>query len=203
MPSTVASILRAAGLETHGSVPWGSAVGSKVSGVYIVALSADVEASEGLHGHAPIDVARVQGWLDAVPKLTLDGRGRVTAEGLANRLSGFWLPDECVLYIGTTSQSLRNRVGAYYNTRLGNGRPHAGGHWVKVLQQGVLDSARVYFSETENWKQAELDLLDAFADATSVQSRKMLYDSTWVLPFANQERDHRQRKKHGIGRQTL
>jgi hypothetical protein len=202
MPSSVASILRTAGLELHGSAAWGVKIPSATTGVYIVALSTTADANEGLQTQAPIDLARIREWLSAVPQLTLDGRSDISAEQLADRLNKFWFQDESVVYIGTTRQPLCNRVQAYYNTQLGNRGPHAGGHWVKVLQQSVLDSMRIYFSETRDWKQAELDLLDAFADATSVRGRRMLHDSTWVLPFANRQRDRGQLKKHGIGHQT-
>jgi hypothetical protein len=75
MPSTVASLLRAAGLETDGSVSWGGEVRSNMPGVYIVAASSDAEAIEGLYPHAPIGMARIQRWLAEVPGLTLDRRG--------------------------------------------------------------------------------------------------------------------------------
>jgi hypothetical protein len=144
MPSIVANILRAAGLKVDGSVPWGATVPSRTSGVYIVALSADADVNEGLIAQAPIDLVRVQRWLEAVPHLTLDDCCAVSAEHLAHRLKDFWFPDECVLYIGTIRQPLCKRVKAYYDTKLGKRGPHAGGHWIKALQQSVLDSSRIY-----------------------------------------------------------
>ena len=48
--------------------------------------------------------------------MRLDG-AVADVEALADRLSGFRLSDEVVLYIGLAGQPLRTRVRQYYRTR--------------------------------------------------------------------------------------
>lgn len=63
----------------------------------------------------PLDFPKLARWIDRVPSLALDG-AKTTPEPLKERLSGFWLPDEVILYIGKAT-TLRSRVRGYYNTR--------------------------------------------------------------------------------------
>lgn len=52
--------------------------------------------------------------LSVCPDLAVDGKRPSVAE-LGKRLSGFWLPDEVIVYIGLAA-SLRSRVGGYYRS---------------------------------------------------------------------------------------
>jgi hypothetical protein len=119
---------------------------------------------------------------------------------LCNRLAGFWLSDENVIYIGKAT-SLKTRIAAYYNTPLGNRGPHAGGHWVKTLSLAVLNQVCVYFAETASPEDAEDRLLAAFSQRVSESTKKALYDPTLPIPFANLK--FRRRKMHGVSRSTL
>ena len=45
-------------------------------------------------------------------------------DGAARRISGFWLPEQVILYTGLAGQPLCTRVRQYYTTPLGAKRPH-------------------------------------------------------------------------------
>ena len=118
--------MRAAGLMPDGPVTWGQPVRSRAPGIFVVELTAGTES-------APIDSRAVLAWLQRAPGLLLDGE-RPAQSALAARLASFWLPRQRVLYVGRTSKSLGGRVGAAYATRLGDRKPHPGGHWLKTLR---------------------------------------------------------------------
>jgi hypothetical protein len=177
-------------------VQWKTPIPVRGSGVYIVFLSDDPSKGNGLVPCAPLEQAAVAAWLWRVPALQIDGAQCGSADVLLNRLAGFWLSDENIVYIGKAT-SLRGRVGDYYRTPLGDPRPHAGGHWVKTL--AILGGARVYFAETPNHEEAEQRLLYAFIRGTSEATRESLFDPMLPIPFANLEFPPGTRKKHGIG----
>src|SRR4051812_34268307 len=72
---------------------------SPTTGVYVVALTAEVDTCGAALDTPPISPAGLDELLAARPQLTLDGE-RPTADQLAARLAAFWLPDEVVVYIG-------------------------------------------------------------------------------------------------------
>jgi len=78
--------------------------------------------------------------------------------GLRRGCGRCWLPDEVILYFGKANVSLRDRVGAYYATRLGKRRPHAGGRFLKTL--AVLDELWVHCACGD--EDAEARMLGAF-----------------------------------------
>ncbi len=183
-----AELLRSVGLLADGPVRWGSPVRAGGPGIYIVELAAPLKS-------APIDHQLVAHWIERVPGLTLDG-ARPTQRELAVRLGEFWLPDETVVYIGMTSLSIGGRVGAFVNTRLGDRRPHSGGHWLKTLS--VLPDSRVWWATTSAPEEYEDALLSAFAQGVSPESKAALRDSTVVLPFGNLQTATNERRQHGI-----
>ena len=152
-------------------------------GVYVV-------ADPGALLDAPINLGIVSGWIDRVATLRLDGK-RPSTSTLANRLASFWLPNEPVVYIGMAGTSVRNRVGQFYRTPLGDPRPHAGGHWLKVLAN--LGSLRVWWARTDDAEPSEIELLRVF-------ERRHGFGA---LPFANREGADGQRKPHGISASVL
>jgi transcription elongation factor GreA len=176
------------GLLADGPVAWGAAVRSTRPGVYVIELPNAPAA-------APIDIGRVGDWLRDVPALRLDG-ARPTGKELAARLAAFWLPGEPVLYVGRSSASLAGRVNAYYRTPLGDPRPHAGGQWLKTLS--ILGDTRVWWSETDAAEEAELALLEAFAEEVDPTSAARLPAGSPILPFANLELPTGERRPHGI-----
>ncbi len=199
MPTTVAAILVAAELEPEGAVAWGSRVPETKPGVYVVARTANPHAQTPVMPDCPIDLPKVRQLLRVRPELLLDG-DRPTANKLAKRVAGFWMPDEVVLYIGLAGTSLRGRVGQYYRTPLGMRRPHAGGWFLKLLS--CLDDLTVHYSKTDDPDDAESRMIAAFCEGMSEESQAGLVDSLHPFPFANLEWPRGTRKKHGIRNAT-
>lgn len=135
MPSTVAHVLAAAGLQPADAVRWGASVPLDSPGVYVVALTEDALSPAGALQDAPIDARALERLLAARPELRLDGN-RPSARQLAARLRAFWLPEEVVLYVGLAGTSVRKRVRQYYSTPLGRQAP-AGG---RVVAQDAFDA---------------------------------------------------------------
>ncbi|MGI8686002.1 MAG: hypothetical protein ACR2MO_13100 [Acidimicrobiales bacterium] len=69
-----------------------------------------------------------------------------TPESLASHLGRWWLPTS-VLYVGLTTQPLKDRVVQYYRTPLGAQKPHAGGNWIQTIEPEVLDASWVHLAE--------------------------------------------------------
>ena len=188
MPLRAADLIRSVGLTVDGPVPWGQQARSNSPGVYVVELPAPLPS-------AAIDHTILRTWIERVPTLMLDG-ARPTPHELADRLGGFWYPDETVLYIGRTSRSLRNRVEGLFRTPLGDPRPVSGGHWIKTLR----DQARmlVWWAESDADEEAEDAVLSAFEQAVVPATVERLHDPTVVVPFANLRGADGLRKEHGI-----
>lgn len=108
------------------------------------------------------------------------------------------MPDETILYIGKAGTSLNRRVRQYYNTNLGDSKPHAGGHWIKTLD--VINDLNIYWtsSEGERAQDVEERFLKIFVQNVSYQSKKELFDPEHPFPFANLEFPKGTRKNHGL-----
>lgn len=180
-------------MRPEGPVAWGHPPLTRPPGIYIVELPEVLPV-------APLDDRAIRAWRRRVATITLDGRP-ATAPSLAARLGLFWIPSATVLYIGQASRSVRGRVDDYYDTPLGDARPHHGGHWIKTL--AVLSSCLVWSAATDDYAAAEEALLDDFAATVPVVERRALYDPWLVLPFANLQNGRRVRKVHGIGAAAL
>lgn len=195
MPSTVASLMDAAELDSWDSVTWGEAPASASPGVYLVTIGAEADSTAAALPVPPIDVLKVEGWLQVRPELTMDGKRPAAAE-LAERLAGFWLPDEVILCIGKAATSLRRRVAGYYTTPLGARRPHAGGHFIKTLS--ILDSLTVHYAETSKPGSIETAMIAGFVSNVSTAVKSALLDPQRPFPFANLEHPAGTRKRHGL-----
>ncbi len=176
-----AQLLGAAGLMVDGPVVWGSPLRSRRPGVYLVELP---EA----RAEAPIHFDALAAWIDRVPTLRLDG-ARPTAHQLADRLRGFWLGQQPVLYIGRSNASLGGRLAAFYATPLGARRPHAGGNWVRTLSS--LTSLRIWWAETDAAEEYEdalrrrIESALADFDTVTLHSRAPHRTPTLLLTFAD------------------
>lgn len=173
MPSSAISLLKDAGLKPGGPVPWGQRLETTRRGVYLVCLTASPGAEGRQIRHPPIELTKIETWIERVPRIRIDGQP-CTAEQLRERLAKFWLPDEAIFYIGKATL-LRSRITAFYNTPLGDRGPHAGGHWIKTLSE--LDQALVYYAESNRPEEAECRLLRAFMKNVSKSSQARVYDS--------------------------
>jgi len=183
-----AGLFKAVGLMADGPVVWGRPVPARGSGVFVIELPAT------LH-HAPLEHTRIGKWLEHVPGLLLDGT-HPTTRALAARLEAFWLPSTRVLFVGATDGSIGGRIEAIRNTRLGDRRPHPGGHWLHALTG--LETARVWWAATTAVEESEDALLSAFADTIPDAERAALHDPQVVLPFANLRTATGERKATGL-----
>jgi hypothetical protein len=195
MPSTIAQLLKAAGLQSQGFVPWGTSPDERGPGIYLVATTKVATSLPEVYTSAPISLAALEFLLNERPELRLDDE-RPTAEELGHRIERLWLPDEVILYIGLAGTSVRKRVEQYYRTPLGARRPHAGGWPLKLLSN--LDDLYVHYASTEDAARAEFTMLKIFVDAVSAETRATLHDPDHPFPFANLEWPPGTRKRHGI-----
>jgi hypothetical protein len=194
MPTTVREAFRAAGLEPDGVVPWGTPIDEPRAGVYVVSLTIQTDSLEGALAEAPLSMPAFELWLEVRAELTLDG-ARSDAVLLAERVAGFWLPDEVIVYIGKAA-SLATRVGDYYTTPLGARRPHAGGYFVKLLSN--LGDLYVHYAAGDDPAAAEDAMVQAFCAGVSEETLSALLDPAHPIPFANLEWPQGVRKAHGL-----
>jgi hypothetical protein len=192
MPSTVRLLTEAADASYGGHVFWGKPVPQSEPGIYMIALTDDVDGEVTME-EPPIDPNRVQLLLDRRPELRVDG-SRPSSVELMKRITSMWLPDESVIYIGKATNTA-TRVSQYYATSLGARSPHAGGWPLKVLSN--LDELTVHWATTDMPELAEQKALAAFVQSVSSTCRSDLWDPQHPYPFANLEGPGG-RKRHGI-----
>jgi hypothetical protein len=197
VPTPVAAVFAAAGLQPESVVGWGERIAEAACGVYVVALTDEPESLACTLPNAPISEAAIEHLLKVRPELTLDGT-RPSSTELSARIGAFWLPDELILYIGLAT-SLRSRIGSFYTTPIGARRPHSGGWFLKTLSN--VDRLFVHSAHCGGFDTAETVMLEAFVGAVSPVTRAALADPAHPWPFANLEllRGGRKiRKAHGI-----
>jgi hypothetical protein len=194
VPTTVRQAFRSAGLEPAGVVGWGEVPDTPQAGVYVVALTADPDSLNGVIPEAPLARQPFSRWLTVRPDLTLDGQ-RPTENELVARITAFWLPDEVILYIGKAA-ALSRRVADYYSTPIRARRPHAGGYFLKLLEN--LDQLFVHYAPCDDPAGAEDQMLAAFCASISPGSLRTLRDPAHPFPFANLEWPPGTRKAHGL-----
>ncbi len=182
MPSTVNQLFGAAGLKPTGVVRWNQPVPESQAGVYAICLTDRTNEVAGTLARCPIDRKALEKLILVRSEILVDGQTPTVAQ-LDRRISAFWLPDETVLYIGLSKRPLRTRVREYYKTPLGARKPHAGGWWLKTLQ--ALPNLWVHYASTDTYKDAENEMLRAFANSVSKKGHAGLFDRERVMPFAN------------------
>lgn len=179
----MSSLLSSVGLESGGSVPWGTPVPETASGVYLVSLVASPTDAATTRATAPLSKSALADLVAVCSDLTLDGMPSPTPLQIAERINSYWLSDESVLYIGLAGQPLRARVRQYYKTPLGAAKPHKGGWWLKTLS--VLADLHVHYAVTSDFKEAEEGMLRTFASCVSEASLARWPAGDPVMPFAN------------------
>ena len=192
--TSTSQLLSAAGLTAHGVAPWGTRPSSQSPGVYLLAISEDPTEEEGL-ANAAIDPDAVSRLLRVRAEATVDGR-QATEQSFTERLKALWVPGEPVVYIGLAGTSLAQRVGQYYDTKIGARAPHAGGWPIKMLAN--LNQLWVHYAACDTPDLAEQRLLRAFGDGLSAHAITELHDHDVVLPYANLELTKGRRKAHGF-----
>lgn len=196
MTSTVSDLFAAAGLQTSGAVRWGEPLAEGRSGVYVISLCASPDEVCGTRAKAPLSPDSLDQLLDRCSGLTLDSLPNPTRNELVERISKYWIQDECVLYIGLAGQPLRKRVSQYYRTPIGAAKPHKGGWWLKTLS--VLPELFVHYAVTPDFKEAEEEMMRVFAANVSASASSNWPVGEPTMPFANLRDADWRRRKHGI-----
>jgi transcription elongation factor GreA len=148
-------LLRANGLPVEGPILWGRPASGGGPGVFIVELPAP-------QPKVSIDPNAIRDWLGRAPDLRLDGKVPTVAE-LQSRLASFWLPDQAILFIGSSRKSVAARLAGMYKTPLGERRPQPDGYWLKTLHD--LNKARIWWGPASDPELYEDTLLEAFIKA--------------------------------------
>jgi transcription elongation factor GreA len=169
-------LLRAAGLTIEGPITWGRPAAWSGPGVFVVELPAPA-------ARVSIDPNAIGEWLGRVPELRLAGKRPSVAE-LQSRLASFWLPDQVILYIGSSRKSVGLRLAGMYKTALGERRPQPAGYWLKTLRD--VSHLRVWWSPTEDPELVEDDLIDRFVEIAG------------ALPFAVLATPSGEQRAHGL-----
>lgn len=201
MPTTINELSRVFNLNHFKMVHWGFPPGTEEVGIYIISLSPDPEKNIGTLEKCPVDVEIINEWIYKVGGFELDGLKTFDAQSVTRRMSEFWLPDENILYIGnapkrSNNKGIGNRVREFYKTEYGEAKPHAGGHWLKSLKN--LNELYVYYAETYDSGNIEIEMLEFFCDNVSDETLEILMDKKLPLPFANLELTKGKRKNHGL-----
>lgn len=186
-------LFREVGLLPDGPVVWGRPVPARSAGVFVVELTAPL-------ARAPIELTRVGKWIERVPTLTLDGE-RPTSKALAARMTGFWLPSQVVLYVGSTTTSIGGRIAALQGTPLGDRRPNPGGHWLHTFPPSV--AMRLWWAATDAPEEYEDALLGAFAAGVPPEEVAALPAGAVALPWANLRRPTGERRATGLAGSLL
>jgi len=207
MPITIKQLVEEVRLQPDAikMVKWNTRIESKKEGVYIVSLSENAETNKTIE-EPPISTTILNSWIKKLEYFTIDRKKTQEAETIKKRLSEFWIPDESILYIGKAplrkkGGGIGNRVQEYYDTAIGEARPHAGGHWIKLLEN--LNELHVFYITCENSETIEKEMLSQFGKMVSESTKKSLATQGPILPFANLEDGSKQRKKHGLSHMKL
>jgi hypothetical protein len=161
---TVAELFTKAGLTLHGPVRWGDDVpkadAGSDAGVYVVARVHDPNGT--------CEECALPFVSPFPPYLKLSYEYEVER----------WLSRESILYIGKTDQTIRKRIGQFYDHECGHRSPHAGGQIVKLLQCKMW----VYWASARNPEVVETEMIRLFKE----QAGK--------IPFANAEKNRRDKR---------
>lgn len=195
MTISVGELFEKSELQPAGVVQWGDQVSLDGPGVYVVASTPDLSDAVGRSGIYQPDPTAFESLRTVCPSVTVDG-APATSEQLADRIGAFWIPESAVLYIGLAGTSVRKRINQYYRTQIGQRAPHAGGWWLKTLDN--LGELFVHYAAAETPKLAEARLLETFAVAVQPSVRNSLHDSERIAPFANVQVHNGARKRHGL-----
>ncbi len=198
MPIAPTALFAQVGLKIEGSARWGERVPCTSPGVYAISLCGDPRDNGCLRATSGISVDLVRAWIDSVPTFLFNGTARPDASDVAAFLERFWMPDECIVYIGKAT-CLRQRLGSFVRHRLGERRPHAGGHWLKTLAD--CDNLFVHFcvgDSADAAEKEESEVIEAFRKGVSAATKARLFNPQMPIPFANREHPKGTRKQNLI-----
>lgn len=179
----VEEIYNAVGISEYTTIKWGVIRQSKIPkefGVYIIEI-------HELFENPQLNDNAINEWLDNSGRVEIQEHKKVNT-GLAKKhLSTFWKPDESIIYIGQSSLSkggIKKRLSDFFSHCPGNKGPHAGGYWVKLLNN--IDQLNVHYAICENPHELEFRMLMYFIMKTSGEKDiSKLKNIGSYLPFAN------------------
>ena len=160
----------------EGPTPWGRPPAGSGPGVFIVELPA-------AQPKVAIDPSAVAEWLSRAPDLRLDGK-RPSVADMQSRLASFWLPEQTILFIGSSKKSVGARLAGIFKTSLGERRPQAAGYWLKTLRD--IGRARIWWSPSSDPEEWEDALIDRFVKAAG------------ALPYAVLDTPSGEHRAHGL-----
>jgi transcription elongation factor GreA len=169
-------LLRANNLPVEGPIAWGRPVAGTGPGVFIVELPAP-------QPKVSVDPDAIREWLNRAPDLRLDGKRPTVAE-LQSRLASFWLPDQMIVFIGSSQKSVGARLAGMYKTPLGERRPQPTGYWLQTLKD--LNKVRIWWAPATDPELYEDTLLEAFLKAAG------------QMPYAVLTRPGGKGREHGL-----
>ena len=205
MTTTIEQLLNHFNLKEFYRISWATKFSEKRQGIYIVSTSNHTNRHNGITITPKLSDIIIQQWIDKLPKFQLDNVSP-TLQTLKHRLLEFWLPDESILYIGKAptrknGSGISKRVREYFDTAIGDGRPHSGGQWIKVLSN--ISSLFIYYVPCDKPGEIEDKMLEFFMNNVSPNTLNQLKDKELPLPFANLRYKPSIDKKHGLKNQRL
>ena len=203
MATTVRQLFNNVDILDFNQVKWGTLFKENKEGVYVVATSENPDKHLGISDLPNFDDQLINLWISKLPNFQIDGT-TATLTTLKKRLTDFWFPDESVLYIGKAptrknGSGISKRVTEYFSTCIGDGGPHSGGQWIKVLKD--LNTFTVYYGACDKPSVVENQMLNFFKSNVSKTSLANLYDKILPIPFANINITGN--KNHGLKNQRL
>ena len=187
MPTTVSRIFAEFEIQIIDKIRWGKPFNDRNQGIYIVSSSTDPDKHLGISNNIIFDNDQINLWINKLPNFLIDNIP-VNPGLLKNRMTSFWLADESILYIGKAPKrkkgtGISKRVCEYYSTEIGDGGPHSGGQWIKVLKN--INDLYVYYGYCDKPALTERKMLEYFMRNVSETSLSKIFDKNFPLPFAN------------------
>lgn len=198
MPMTPNHIFQKIGVHPSCVTRWGERVPVRGPGVYLVSRSRDGNASPRCQ-RCPFDHGVLADWIKRAPDMRLN-EAVPTPAALDDYLSGFWHADEAIVYIGQAT-GLGARLEQFFRHRLGDRRPHAGGHWLKTLSHENLWIHAAACRSARDAIRLESLALDLFQAAVLSVRPELVATPARAIPFAN--RAHNGRKQTLLTKQTI
>lgn len=205
MTTTIQRLFNHFNLKEYHRICWATRFAERRQGIYIVSTSDQADRHNGISKEPQLSNTIILKWIEKLPNFRLDNVVP-TLQTLKLRLSEFWLPDESILYIGKAptrknGSGISKRVTEYFDTVIGDGRPHSGGQWIKALSN--LSSLFVYYAPCDKPTEMEERMLEFFMNNVSPKTLGQLKDKDLPLPFANLRYKPSIDKKHGLKNQRL
>ncbi len=196
MPTSIQQLETNFNLKYLKTIKWGTSFIENNNGIYIISTSKNKDFLPENDSPISFNEKQINLWKANAPKLLLNNK-ILTQKELTNQLSGFWLPDESILYIGKAEkQTLSERICQFYNHKVGKKSPHKGGYWLKLLND--IDNFYIHLFSTKESHEIEEKLLRYFIQNVSEMTKLKLIDNKLCLPFANLQLRSRVVKSHGF-----